>query len=172
MGKTLASGPLHAMNKLKKMKMVDGSSSNPSPLWWVAPHPGATADVLVVDHLKCNRMMTTRLAKNLGLTCHEAADGTGAVELLRTNTYSIVFMDHEMPTMNGDEATEQARVHGYTLPIVMTSGGTFKQSDESELRRRGVTALMGKTSESDLTRRERVTVVMGKVMAKLKKMKM
>ena len=109
-----------------------------------------------------NRMMTAYSAKKLGLTFHEAADGTGAVELLRTNTYSMVFMDHEMPTMNGDEATEQVRAHGYTLPIVMTSGSTFKQSDESELRRRGVTALVGKTSESGPLH----------VMAKLKKMKM
>ena len=91
----------------------------------------------MVDDVKLNRMVTTRSAKKLGLTFHEAADGTEAVELLRTNTYSMVLMDNQMAVMNGDEATEQARANGYTLPIVMTSGSTFKESDESELKRRG-----------------------------------
>merc|ERR1719174_2153197 len=116
------------------------------PVWWVAPHAGATADVLVVDDVKLNRMVTTRSAKNLGLTFHEAADGVEALELLRTNTYSIVFMDNQMPEMNGDVVTEQARANGYTLPIVMMSGDTFTPCEEDALKRRGVTAFLHKMS--------------------------
>ena len=96
---------------------------------WVSPHPGVTADILVVDDVKTNRMVTTFQAKKLGLTFHEAADGAEAVETLRTNTYSMVFMDRQMPVMNGDVATEQARANGYTLPIVMVSGDTFERCE-------------------------------------------
>ena len=99
---------------------------------------------MVVDDVKLNRMVTTFAAKKLGLTFHEAADGTEAVELLRSNTYSVVFMDHRMPVMNGDVATEQARADGYALPIVMTSGDTFKTCEQAELKRRGVTAFLNK----------------------------
>merc|ERR1712151_745162 len=53
------------------------------PLWWVQPHDGVTADVLVVDDVDLNRDITTAVAQNLGLTFHEAADGARAVELLR-----------------------------------------------------------------------------------------
>merc|ERR1719362_1889795 len=114
------------------------------PLWWVAPHPGATADILVVDDVKLNRMVTTRSAKKLGLTFHEAADGVEALELLRSNTYSIVFMDNQMPEMNGDVATEQARANGYTLPIAMVSGDMFMSRDNAKPKPRGVTAFLNK----------------------------
>ena len=58
----------------------------------------------------------------------------------------MVFMDRNMPVMNGDLATEQARANGYVLPIVMTSGNTFKLSDKTELIQRGVTAFLSKMS--------------------------
>merc|ERR1719362_2334389 len=93
----------------------------PDLLWWVAPHPGVTADILVVDNVKVNRMVTIFAAKKLGLTCREAANGAEAVDLLRKNTYSMVFMERQMPVMDGFAATEKARADGYTLPIVMTS---------------------------------------------------
>ena len=116
------------------------------PLWWVKPHPGATADILVVDDVKMNRMMTIFVAKKLGLSFHEATDGEEALDLLRRNTYSMVFMDRQMPVMNGDVATEQARANGYTLPIVMVSGDTFSRQERAELKRRGMTEFLSKMS--------------------------
>jgi len=116
------------------------------PLWWVAAYPGATADILVVDDVKMNRMVTIFSAKKLGLTFHEATNGAEAVECLRNNTYSMVFMDYQMPEMNGDVATEQARANGYTLPIVMTSANTFKPSDQEEIMQRGMTAFLAKVA--------------------------
>merc|ERR1712032_1807542 len=88
--------------------------------------------------------MTKFSAKKSGLTVDEAVDGTKAVELLRTKTYSIVFMDRQMPVMNGDVATEQARANGYTIPIVMVSGDTFEPHEEAEFERRGMTAFLNK----------------------------
>merc|ERR1719174_2539403 len=131
-------GTRHAMEKLKEMKS--------DPLWWVAPHPDVTADILVVDDAKMVRMTTSLAAKKSGLTFEVAKDGTDAVELLRTKTYSIVFMDRQMPEMNGDVATEQARANGYTLPIVMVSADLFTPCEEAKLKRRGITAFLHKMS--------------------------
>merc|ERR1712176_1284690 len=80
----------------------------------------------------------------MGLTFHEAVDGVQALECLRSNTYSMEFMDGQMPKMNGAVATEQARANGYTLPIVMTSGDTFEPQERAELKRRGITAFLSK----------------------------
>ena len=132
------------------------------PLWWVAPHPGATADILVVDDVKMNRMMIVFAAKKLGLTFDEASDGVEAVECLRNNTYSMVFMDFQMPEMTGDVATEQARANGYSLPIVMVSGNTFSSSEQAGLKRRGMTAFLGKMAVPGTSH----------AMKKLRKMKM
>merc|ERR1712032_399498 len=117
-----------------------------NPLWWVKPHPGASADILVVDHIKTNRMVVTLAAKKSGLTFHLAANGLQALDRMRRNTYSMVFMDREMPIMDGVVATEQARANGYTLPIVMTSEGTLEPQERLELKRRGITAFLSTTS--------------------------
>jgi len=114
------------------------------PLWWVTPHPGVTADVLVVDDVMLNRKVTTFCAKKLGLKFHEATDGLEAVKLMSQNTYSMVFMDRQMPRMNGEVATKQARANGYTLPIVMTSGDTFNKREQEEIKRLGMTAFLHK----------------------------
>merc|ERR1712032_1195175 len=41
------------------------------PLWWVAPHPGATADILVVNNDKRFRLTTILTGKKFGLTVEE-----------------------------------------------------------------------------------------------------
>ena len=76
------------------------------------------------------------------------ADSRRALECLRNNTYSIVFMDRQMPVMNGDEATEKARELGYTLPIVMVSGDNFSPIERTTLKRRGVTTFLDKLDVS------------------------
>ena len=116
------------------------------PLWWVKPHPGASADILVVDHIKTNRMVATLAAKKSGLTFHLAANGLQALDRMRRNTYSMVFMDREMPIMDGVVATELARANGYALPIVMTSEDTLEPQERLELKRRGITAFLSITS--------------------------
>jgi len=133
------------------------------PLWWVSPHPGATADLLVVDDVKLNRMVTTHAARRLGLTYHEATDGTEAVECLGKNSYSMVFMDRQMPMMNGDEATEQARANGYTLPIVLVTGDTIKACEQVEMKKRGFTDFMGKLSVPGVRQAMKKLVQMKKV---------
>ena len=58
----------------------------------------------------------------------------------------MVFMDLQMPEMNGGIVAEQARTNGYTLPIVMVSADLFTPSEEVELKRRGITAFLHKMS--------------------------
>ena len=124
---------------------TDGTRPNTeSPLWWVAPQDGATADVLVVDDVKLNRMAVAFKAKKMGLSVEQAADGAEAVELLKTNTYSMVFMDQQMPVMKGDVATEKARANGYSLPIVMVSSDPFSPDQRIALKGQGITAFLDK----------------------------
>ena len=40
--------------------------------------------------------VVVHVAKLLGLSYHEAADGTEALERLRVDKYSVGFMDHQM----------------------------------------------------------------------------
>jgi CheY-like chemotaxis protein len=60
--------------------------------------------VLIVDDLVINRFYLKQTLKGLGHQVTEASDGLKAVNLLKDNKFDVVFMDIEMPVMNGFEA--------------------------------------------------------------------
>lgn len=65
--------------------------------------------ILIVDDVFTNRMLYVKLIKNLGHQCLEAQDGKKAIDLIMKNNIDVVFMDIEMPVMNGIDATEYIR---------------------------------------------------------------
>jgi len=65
--------------------------------------------VLVVEDNKTNQMLITMILGDLGLDFEIANDGVHALEKFKSNRYDLVFMDENMPNMNGIEATSQIR---------------------------------------------------------------
>ena len=59
--------------------------------------------VLVVDDNTINRKVFVGLLKDTKLQIDEADSGPACLELIKTNNYKIVFMDHMMPEMDGIE---------------------------------------------------------------------
>ena len=73
--------------------------------------PGAR--VLVVDDNAVNRKVAVMQLAKFGIQADVAADGRKAVEMMRMLPYEMVFMDCQMPEMNGYDATSQIRqLHG------------------------------------------------------------
>ena len=89
----------------------------------ISPQPKKR--VLVVDDNPLNRMMAQRLLMGLDCEVELAEDGKQAVDKVKAKKYDLVFMDIEMPGMNGKEATQQIRkdeeTTGAHIPIVMFS---------------------------------------------------
>ncbi len=67
------------------------------------------AHVLLVDDNEDNRNLLELYLRNTPYTISMAENGLQAVKLFRKNTYNIVFMDLEMPVMDGYEATRSLR---------------------------------------------------------------
>ena len=69
------------------------------------------ATVLIVEDNKVNMLLLKTILKNLSFptTIHEAVNGSQAVEQFEKWKPDFVFMDIQMPIMNGYEATEQIR---------------------------------------------------------------
>jgi signal transduction histidine kinase/CheY-like chemotaxis protein/truncated hemoglobin YjbI len=65
--------------------------------------------VLVVEDMKVNLMLINRILEKHGCTVISAANGKEAVETMRTERFDIVFMDCQMPEMDGFEATQHIR---------------------------------------------------------------
>ncbi len=83
---------------LANVKKEEGSS-------FVAP----SARVLVVDDNKVNLKVATGLMAPYRLNLDTAINGALAVEMVKSNKYDLVFMDHMMPEMDGIDATAAIR---------------------------------------------------------------
>jgi CheY-like chemotaxis protein len=87
---------------------------------FTAPH----AKILIVDDISTNLRVAKELMAPYNMNVHTCTSGSEALELLKTNYYDIVFMDHMMPGMDGIETTALIRCQesesGYyqSLPII------------------------------------------------------
>jgi two-component system, sensor histidine kinase and response regulator len=84
-----------------------------------------TGDVLLVEDNAVNQKVATRFLERLGCTVHVAGNGAEAVETFKSRHIDIIFMDLQMPVMDGFTATrhirdqEAFRTH---VPIVALTG--------------------------------------------------
>ena len=81
----------------------------------------ARARALVAEDNPVNQRVAMRMLEKLGIRADVAANGREAVEMFKTIPYDIIFMDCQMPEMNGFEAATRLRQlagPGRRVPIV------------------------------------------------------
>lgn len=74
-----------------------------------AVKPARQARILVVEDNKMNFEYLNRVLRLNGVECDWAADGEEAVQMARRQSYDLVFMDCQMPVLDGYEATRRIR---------------------------------------------------------------
>jgi CheY-like chemotaxis protein len=80
--------------------------------------------VLVVDDSGTMRSIVRKIlsASRFALDIHEAAEGIAALDQLRTGNFGIVFLDYNMPGLNGFETlSEIKRENPSVAVVIMTS---------------------------------------------------
>lgn len=85
--------------------------------------------VLVADDVKTNRMLMKELLERMGLEVAVAEDGRQAVQLALGQPFDLIFMDIQMPHMNGCEATRAIRQAGVETPIVALTAHAMAGDD-------------------------------------------
>ena len=93
---------------------------------------------LVVEDNKVNQKVIVHTLKNLGVECDTAENGKEAVEVFQKSQYDIVFMDIQIPVMNGVVATKEIikyeKLNNLThTPIVAVTTNSLKGDRESYL---------------------------------------
>jgi signal transduction histidine kinase/CheY-like chemotaxis protein/HPt (histidine-containing phosphotransfer) domain-containing protein len=92
--------------------------------------PGDKPLVLIAEDHPVNQKLFAMIVEKLGFPCIVADDGQDALEKALAHPVSLVFMDIQMPRMNGYEATEHLRKKGFKSPIVAVTASAF--ADERE----------------------------------------
>ena len=116
--------PVHSMSIADILNGVSSSfsysESNELFVRFTAPE----ARILVVDDINTNLKVAEGLLLPYGMKIDLCKSGIDAIELVKTECYDLIFMDHKMPGMDGVETThviramEENNEHNKNVPIV------------------------------------------------------
>ncbi len=101
-----------------------------------APSPSAMGRrlrILVAEDNSVNQRVAVGLVERLGHIADVAADGREAVEAVRNLPYDLIFMDVQMPDMDGFEATNAIRAMAppvSRIPIVAMTANALQGDKE------------------------------------------
>ncbi|MDR0585893.1 MAG: response regulator [Treponema sp.] len=110
---------------------------------------------LLVDDVAINRMIAANLLSHTGLEIDEAENGKTALEMFSAspeNTYDIIYMDIQMPVMDGYESAGAIRAlprnDAKTVPIIALTANAFKEDIEKAVSN-GMNGHLAKPIEMD-----------------------
>jgi CheY-like chemotaxis protein len=93
----------------------------------------AGLDILVVDDNEINLMLIEDVLLDLGANVSTAVSGAEAIAIAQTKQFDLVFMDVQMPEMNGLEATAQLRKMNFKYPIIAFSANAYKEDMDKSI---------------------------------------
>ena len=86
--------------------------------------------ILVVEDDEDIRKLLIQLLRKLGLETEFAENGVVGIEKAMTGAFDIIFMDMQMPVMDGYTAAKELRSKGYLQPIVAVTGNVMHEEVE------------------------------------------
>ena len=99
--------------ELVLVSMPAGLKTEPAPLIRASEvtgtRKGDNQRLLVVEDNAVNRMLTQRMLLSVGFPSDTAENGLSGAEANEANPYDIIFMDLQMPVMDGIKAAERIR---------------------------------------------------------------
>ena len=128
----------------------------PSTAMALAPLAPPTAPVsvlriLLVEDSPVNQKIAAGVLRRLGHAATIAADGRAALALVRKKRFDLVFMDVEMPEMDGPEATRELRtlLPRHWQPVIVALTAHTDQAMHDRLIAGGMDACLTKPLQLD-----------------------
>lgn len=104
--------------------------------------------VLVAEDYDVNQLLIEALLEVHGIVPDFAENGKEACDLIGQNRYDLVFMDINMPVMDGLEATRIVRTSHADLPIVALTANALK-GDKERFMAEGMNGYLSKPIEAE-----------------------
>lgn len=99
--------------------------------------------ILVVEDTPVNQELARHQLERLGMDCVIAESAEAGLDLLESSSFDAILMDHQLPGMNGRDATREIRRRGLLTPIVgLTASSTA--ADERACFEAGMNAFLSK----------------------------
>lgn len=118
---------------IKVFQNTDKGSATPAVMSSAsAPHPVAIS-ILIVEDNQVNQKVALKLIEKIGFTADVASTGYEALKLMKRKEYDVVFMDIQMPGMDGFETTQVIRnefPHDRQPFIIAMTACAFKEDKE------------------------------------------
>ncbi|MDG0817252.1 ATP-binding protein [Bdellovibrio svalbardensis] len=101
--------------------------------------PNKKVRILLADDTEDNRILFTHYLKNGPFEIVEAENGLQALDKIKSDEFDIVFMDVQMPEMDGYAATAQVReweqqVHHAHIPIIALTAHALSDDRDKSLK--------------------------------------
>lgn len=92
--------------------------------------------VLLIEDNRINQRVATGMLQRLGVTARTADDGLSALAMLADEAYDVVFMDVQMPGLDGLEATRRLRVgqageRNRNVPVIAMTGHVSREDRQA-----------------------------------------
>jgi len=89
-----------------------------------------SGDILLVEDDETNQLVAKEYLKFYGLDCSIVNNGQEAVDIVAQKHFDLIFMDLQMPVMDGFSATKVIRQMGIDTPIIALSAAVMKEDRE------------------------------------------
>ena len=118
--------PLPAVEPGERAKAV------PAPAPQAVPPPQFHGRVLVVEDDWGNQRVIESMLRRMGLEVTSASNGLDGLELVARQSWTLVFMDMQMPDIRGSEVTQRIRALGpyAKLPIIALTANARAEDRE------------------------------------------
>ncbi len=115
----------------KEMSPIEPANHSPNP---ALQSQKPTIELLLAEDNKINQKLALTLIQRMGLTADLAENGREAVIAAGKKRYALIFMDMQMPEMDGIEATKQIRMtdgpNTKTPIIALTANAMIEDRDK------------------------------------------
>lgn len=100
--------------------------------------------ILVAEDNQVNQKLTLKILSKLGFEAKLAHNGREVTEMANLQEYDLIFMDVQMPEMDGLEATKMIRKYMEIQPLIIAMTANAMKEDRDECLRVGMDDFLSK----------------------------